>query len=198
MEFRFDFEKSLQAAAYLLHLEEGRMSYLRLLKLLYIAERELLAQKATLLTGDIYKAMEHGPVLSHIFDLIKGKGSQSMEWERYIKRSGYAVKLVREPGRGRLSGEVIDKLTEVSERYREKDHWELRDLTHEFPEWAKNYAGGASALIPLKDILDAQGEQESQETLEIIKEGEAVRRHMSKIFGPTKTKKPSEPLESVQ
>ena len=83
MEFRFDFEKSLQAAAYLLHLEEGRMSYLRLLKLLYIAERELLAQKATLLTGDIYKAMEHGPVLSHIFDLIKGKGSQSMEWERY-------------------------------------------------------------------------------------------------------------------
>jgi hypothetical protein len=28
MEFRFDFEKSLQAAAYLLHLEEGRMPYL--------------------------------------------------------------------------------------------------------------------------------------------------------------------------
>ena len=37
-------------------------------------------------------------------------------------------------------------------------------------------------MIPLKDILDAQGE--SQDTLDLIKEGETVRQHMSKIFGP--------------
>jgi len=139
MELRFDFEKSLQAAAYLLDLEEGRMPFLRLLKLMYIAERELLAQTATPLTGDIYKATEHGPVLSHVFDLIIGKGSRSAEWEGFIKRNGYAVKLVVGPGRGRLSGDVIDKLAEVSERYRERGHWELRDLMHEFPEWAKNF-----------------------------------------------------------
>jgi uncharacterized phage-associated protein len=198
MEFRFDFDKSLQAAAYLLHLEEGRMPYIRLLKLLYIAERELLAHKASPLTGDIYKAMEHGPVLSQILDLIKGKGSKSIEWETFIKRDGYAIKLVREPGRGRLSGEVIDKLTEVSERYRERDHWELRDLTHEFPEWQKNFREGGAALIPLKDTLDAQMEQDTQETLEIIHESEAVRRHMNRIFGPGKPKKPPEPLGSVQ
>ena len=106
------------------------------------------------------------------------------------------MKLVAEPGRGRLSGDVIDKLAEVSERYREKGHWELRDLTHEFPEWAKNFPGAGSALIPLKDILDAQGE--SQETLDLIKEGETVRQHMSKIFGPRTPKKPPEPVESVQ
>jgi uncharacterized phage-associated protein len=180
MELRFDFERSLQAAAYLLHREEGRMPYLRLLKLMYIAERDLLAQAATPLTGDIFIAMEHGPVLRHILDLIQGKGSGSTEWEDFIIRSGYAVKLVAEPGRGRLSGEVIDKLTEVSERYREKDHWALRDLTHEFPEWAKNYPGVGSALIPLKDIIAAQGE--GQETLEVIEEAESIRRHMSKIF----------------
>jgi uncharacterized phage-associated protein len=196
MELRFDFDKSLQVAAYLLHLEEGRMPYIRLLKLMYIAERELLAQTATPLTGDIYMAMEHGPVLGHILDLIEGKGSKSTEWEDFIKRSGYAVKLVAEPGRGRLSGDVIDKLTEVSKRYQDKGHWELRDLTHEFPEWEKNFPGAGSALIPLKDILDAQGE--SQETLDLIKEGETVRRHMSKIFGPRKPKKPPEPVESVQ
>ena len=193
MELRFDFDKSLQAAAYLLHLEEGRMPYLRLLKLMYVAERELLAQTAAPLTGDIYKAMEHGPVLSHVFDLIKGKGLRSTEWEGFIKRSGYAVKLVAEPGRGRLSGSVVDKLAEVSERYREKGHWELQDLMHDFPEWAKNFTGGGSSLIPLKDVLDAQGE--SQETLDLIKQGEAVRQHMTKIFGP---KKPTEPVESLR
>ncbi len=45
MELRFDFDKSLQAVAYLLYLEEGRMPYIRLLRLLYIAERELLAHR---------------------------------------------------------------------------------------------------------------------------------------------------------
>jgi uncharacterized phage-associated protein len=196
MELRFDFEKGLQAAAYLLHLEEGRMPYLRLLKLMYVAERELLAQTATPMTGGIYKAMEHGPVLSHVFDLIKGKGLRSAEWEGFIKRSGYAVKLVAEPGRGKLSGDVVDKLTEVSERYRERGHWELRDLTHEFPEWATNFTGGGVAFIPLKDILDAQGE--SHETLELINGGETVRQHMTKIFGPGKPTMPTEPVEAVR
>jgi uncharacterized phage-associated protein len=145
MELRFDFELSLQAAAYLLQLEEGRMPYPRLLKLMDIAERELLAHTAAPLTGDIFKATEHGPVLSHVLALIRGKGSRSAEWEGFIKRSGYVVKLVVGPGTGRLSGDVIDKLAEVSERYRERRHWELRDLTHGFPEWAKNVPAAGSA-----------------------------------------------------
>jgi uncharacterized phage-associated protein len=196
MEFRFDFEKSLQAAAYLLHLEEGRMPYLRLLLLMYIAERELLAETATPLTGDIYKATDEGPILSHVLDLIRGKGSRSAEWEGFIKRSGYAVRLVAEPGRGRLSGDVVDKLTEVSNRYREKGHWEHPDLAREFPEWAKNFLRTGSALIPLNDILDAQGE--GRDTLDLLKEGESVRQHMAKIFGPRTPNKPPEPVESVQ
>ena len=196
MEFRFNFEKSLQAAAYLLHLEDGKMPYLRLLKLLYIAERELLAQKATPLTGDIYKAMEHGPVLSHVYDLIKGNGARSAEWERFITRAGYAVKLVRPPGRGELSGDVIDKLDEVSSRNREKGNWEIRDLTHDFPEWKKNYPGdGGAALIPLDDILEAQGE--GSDTLDLIREAETVRLHMNKIFGAGKPEVASETVGSI-
>jgi uncharacterized phage-associated protein len=195
MELQFDFDRSLQAAAYLLHQDEGRMPYLRLLRLMYIAERELLAQTTTPLTGDIAIATEHGPVLGHILDLIKGKGSRSMEWEGFIRRSGYAVKVVAEPGRDRLPGDVIDKLTEVSGRYREKDHWEPRDLSHDFPEWVKNFPGAGAALIPLKDILEAQGEGE--ETLDVIKEEESIRRHMSKILGPSKRKTSTEPVEAV-
>ena len=193
---RFDFEKSLQAAAYLLHLEEGRMPYLRLVRLMYVAERELLAQTATPLTGDIYKATERGPILGHVLDLILGKGSRSAEWECFIKRSGYAVKLVSEPGRGRLSGDVVDKLAEVSQRYRDRGDWTPRDLAHEFPEWERSLPGEGSALIALKDILDAQGE--GQETLDLISEGEAVRTHMSRIFASRKPNMPPEPVESAQ
>ena len=42
MTFRFDFEKTLQAAGVLLNLDGSRMDRIRLLKLLYIADRELL------------------------------------------------------------------------------------------------------------------------------------------------------------
>jgi hypothetical protein len=56
--------------------------------------------------------------------------------------------------------------------------------------------GQDPTLIPLKDILEAQGE--SQETLDLIIEGETIRQHMGKIFGPRTPKKPPEPVESVQ
>ena len=85
------------------------------------------------MTGDIYKAMEHGPILSHVLDLIRGKGLRSAEWEGFIKRSGYAVKLVAEPGRGRLSGDVIDKLAEVSSDTARRDIGISRTWSTSFP-----------------------------------------------------------------
>ena len=41
---QFDFRRALQAGAYLLRLDGKRMGYLRLLKLMYVAEREWLAE----------------------------------------------------------------------------------------------------------------------------------------------------------
>jgi uncharacterized phage-associated protein len=77
MHLRFHFEKSLQAAGVLLHLEGGRMPYMRLLKLLYIADREMLAETAKPVTGDRAYAMKNGPVLSHVYALIKGESSRA-------------------------------------------------------------------------------------------------------------------------
>jgi uncharacterized phage-associated protein len=185
MQLRFNFEKSLQAAGVLLRLEEGRMPYMRLLKLLYIAERETLAATASPLTGDRGYAMKHGPVLSHIYDLIRGVGPRFDEWDKYIRTQGYAVKLADDPGRGKLSRGEVEKLTEVSERYRNRDHWELSDLTHEFPEWRAHWPDGAEAgsyPIPWEDVLAAQGE--GAETIQVVQEEEAARHYIDTLFGP--------------
>jgi uncharacterized phage-associated protein len=64
MNFRFHFDRTLQASAYLLHLRKGRMSQLRLLKLLYIADREWLAESGYPITGDHARALKNGPVLT--------------------------------------------------------------------------------------------------------------------------------------
>ena len=76
MTFRFDFLKTLQASGVLLQLDANRMAYIRLLKLLYIADRELLAETGRTLTGDEAVAMKNGPVLSRVYDLIKGVGAE--------------------------------------------------------------------------------------------------------------------------
>jgi hypothetical protein len=64
MTFRFKFERSLQAAGVLLGLDGNRMQRIRLLKPLYIADRELLSETGRTITGDRGVDMDHGPVLA--------------------------------------------------------------------------------------------------------------------------------------
>lgn len=181
MELQFDFERSLQAAAYLLELEEGSMDYIRLLKLLYIAERELLAEQATPLTGDVFKALKYGPVMITIYDIIMDRSWRSAEWDRYIKMKNYSVRLAQDPGRDRLSPAIVGKLREVSDRYREMNNWDLVEVTREFPEWRKNAPpADPPGIIPLEDVLEAMGAEEG--TLEAILEEEAIRRQMDDIL----------------
>ncbi len=52
----------MQAGAYLLRLDHRKLSYLRLLKLLYLADREWLAHNGESITGDQVFAIKHGPV----------------------------------------------------------------------------------------------------------------------------------------
>src|SRR5438874_6518562 len=178
MNLRFHFDRTMQASAYLLRLDGKRMGYLRLLKLLYIADREWLAETGGSITGDRAFAMKNGPVLSSVDDLIKGHGSRAGEWDDHIHTEGYAVELVADPGRGELSKGIVEKLAEVTERYRHIDDWELSERTHEFPEWANHYGGDASP-IPWQDILLAQ---DKPEMIAIIERDEVARQVLDNIF----------------
>ncbi len=180
MHFRFNFERTLQASAYLLRLDHKRMSFLRLLKLLYIAEREWLAETGESITGDRAYAMKQGPVLSTVYDLIKGNGSKAGEWDDFIHTEGYSVELVRDPGRGELSKGIVEKLAEVTQRYRDIDDWELSELTHAFREWADHFKGNASP-IPWQEILQAQNKPEM---IASIERDEAARQVFDDVFGP--------------
>jgi uncharacterized phage-associated protein len=180
MHLRFSFERTLQASAYLLRLDGKRMGYLRLLKLLYIADREWLAESGESITGDRAYAMKHGPVLSSAYDLIKGNGSKAGLWDDHIHTEGYAVELVADPGRGELSKGIVKKLAEVTERYHNIDDWELSEHTHLFREWAAHYDGGAS-LIPWQDILIAQ---DKPEMVAVVEREEQARLVFDEVFGP--------------
>lgn len=72
IRFQFNSVKTTQAAAFLLERHNGSMSKGVLIKLLYLADRELLSRRGQPLTGDQPVSMENGPVLSKTYDLTKG------------------------------------------------------------------------------------------------------------------------------
>ena len=60
----FNEQKVAQMAAFLLARGKGKMKYLKLLKLLYLADRESMKRNGHPISGDSYVSMDHGPVLS--------------------------------------------------------------------------------------------------------------------------------------
>jgi len=154
---------------------------MRLLKLLYIADRESLAETGKTITGDQPCAMERGPVLCETYDLIRGKGANAAPWARHVRTDRYDIELVSDPGKKQLSRGDVAKLLEVSKRYQDFDEWAMSELTSKFEEWKTNYPGNkSSAPIPWQDMLRAQGKTDFIET---VAREKATREFYDKLFG---------------
>lgn len=157
--FRFNAEKAVQAAGVILREEPGHtINYMKLLKLLYVAERESLRLNGRMITGDCVVAMERGPVLSAVLNLIKGTHTDVDIWDEHIERERYHISLKSNPGVKSLSRFEIELLQDVARRYRDNDEWEMVGITHQFREWQKNKPSqGSNEAISIRDILEGVG-----------------------------------------
>src|SRR5262245_7595964 len=98
MIFRSDSRKTIEATAILLRLaHEKSMSRKRLLALLYHAERESLKRTGRPIIGGKLVAMQHGPIHSDVYDMIKGSHRDQTLWSEYFANEGYNVVLTRDP-----------------------------------------------------------------------------------------------------
>jgi uncharacterized phage-associated protein len=161
MSSPFNERKAMEAAAHLLRLRGGQMHYLKLLKLLYIADREALHRWGIPISHDNYVSMDHGPVLSQTYNLIRDGGSRL--WSEHISApfGDYEIKLVGEkPTVQKLSRSEENLLDEIFGRYGNANRWDLVDETHRFTEWRDPH--GSSLPISVQDILRALGEPEEE------------------------------------
>lgn len=177
----FSAEKTIQAAACLLKRAPGRRSnYMKLLKLLYIADRTSLQRRGAPICGDTPFAMERGPVPSATLDMIKGNDPQSTRWDDFITRVDHDVELTDDPGNLELSRAELTILNEIAERFRALDEWDMVRWCHEkLPEFQKNDPvpqGKKRLPIPLPDVLEAIGRKGDQaEITERINESAKLR-----------------------
>lgn len=154
-------DKTTQAASILLKLRGGKMSYMKLIKLLYIIDRKALLSWGRPVTYDSYFAMDRGPVLSRTLDLI-GDGAWPGEdsyWYKHVSRpSQYEIELVEEAPTDELSQAEIDLVEAVFKEYGGLDKWELVRIVHELAEWEDPH--GSAIPISYRDILRAGGKTE--------------------------------------
>jgi uncharacterized phage-associated protein len=161
----FSEKRVSQMAAYLLNKRGGRMAYIKLLKLLYLAEREAMAKWGESISGDRFVSMPHGPVLSQTYDLIKGhSGSQSF-WNEIIQdESNYEVSLknsVHNDTFDELSIAELELLDETFQRYGHMSRFQIIEYTHDHcPEWQD--PNGSSYPIKPESIFRALGKTENQ------------------------------------
>ena len=178
MYFHFGTRKIVEAIAVLLRSAASRrMGCMRLLKLLYIADRESLRETGRPIVGTKPVAMDYGPVHSEAYDLVKGAHWGEENWADFVRKDGHEVELTKDPGVLTLSRYEIDKLAGTAAMYREMEDFDLARLTHDFPEWKANYHQGTSTPIPMEDIIEAVGRAEQRdEILQDAAETRAVRR----------------------
>ena len=158
MRTRFREEKTTQAAAMLLQLRGQPMSHLKLVKLLYLLDREALTRWGRPVTYDWYYSMPHGPVLSFTLDRINGAGDEDTYWSRFIgERHNNEVRLRdgAELTTDQLSPAEEALIREVFEKYGRMTRWDLRKFSHTLPEWADPQ--GSRLPIEHADILRNEG-----------------------------------------
>ncbi len=159
MPLRFREDRATQAAARLLRLRGGRMSYLKLLKLLYLADRQALVQLGRPITHDLLVSMPRGPVLSNTYNLMLEEQSPAgppSYWHQFVSApEDYCVELLREAPNDQLSSAEEAILDKVFERFGTWNRWDLVDYTHGLPEYRD--PNGSSIPIDLRAILLAEG-----------------------------------------
>jgi len=147
--------KVIQASAVLLKEHGQQMSRLRLLKLLYMADRESIRQTGHPITLTTPVAMDNGPLSSEVYDFIKSEHAESEKWSRYFNNKGIYVRMLADPGVQELSRFEIQTLKRIAAEHEDIDDDLLVEKCHKFQEWIKNAVPGSSKKIPFADIMDA-------------------------------------------
>lgn len=156
----FIFEKCMEAVGVLFGTTESHtMSRMRLLKLLYMANRRSLTQTGKPIVDDDVYAMKFGPVLSQTYDLIKSP-ERPIEiqtiWRAHFKVvDRIQLEMVKDPGTDHLSDYDVETLTAIAHQYQDMDDDDLSQLTHGFEEYIRNWGSDPRPAVPIseRDIL---------------------------------------------
>lgn len=154
--------KILQALYYLQSKSDCKDKYSKiyLLKLIYFADRYHLRHFGFVPSGDIYKAMEYGPVASATYDILKRKtpfNVNSCEYNLidFVEEKNENEVEIKQQEQDELSKSYIKSLDFALQNYGKFDGFELSKITHLYPEWKKHEETFKSGVLQVAmDFVD--------------------------------------------
>ena len=180
----FNEKKAAQAAAYFLLRAGSTLDVLKLMKLLYLAERRSFEKFGQAMIGDNIVSMPHGPVLSRTYNHMNGElPSGEGGWETWIAdREEHQLSLrnpaaLRTPEKdlSELSDADLGVLEETWNKFGRMSGLQLRDYTHRnCPEW-KDPEGSMIPIQP-EDLFKALKftPEQTREALARLREADEI------------------------
>lgn len=177
----FNARKAAQVAAFFANKQGNQIEVLKLIKLIYLADRQNMEDFGYPILIDRFVSMPHGPVNSITLNYMNGTVEDIGEWERFITpRLSYSVAATRD-----FTREQLDELSDAEFSTLEKiwgtfgsyDKWQLRDWTHSnCPEWEDPQ--GSANLIPHERVFKFLKVENPDEMAGAVHED----RHIEELF----------------
>ncbi|MCF4005583.1 SocA family protein [Corynebacterium uropygiale] len=168
--------KAAQAFSFFIHSarEDHRSvdgeTYLKLIKLLWAADRLSLRHCGQTVSEDRYSAMRYGPVASEAYSLVGACkpgapapttwcSSEDSEWWRDHFEAGVSeLQLIRDPGDDHLSCADTMMLEKAYAAFRTTPRFVMADdISHRYPEWTRAFTRGnprtSSVDIDMEDFF---------------------------------------------
>jgi len=158
IQFSFKEKRSTQAAAFLIKRNDNSLNYMKLIKLLYLADREALTRWQESITGDRYFSLSKGPIVSAILDKIVDPPDPNNPdyWSSAITKTDhdpYAVTVIKDVGTDELSAREIELLESIDDFFKSYSQWDMVEYCHTYlPEWKD--PGNTRLPITIEDIFE--------------------------------------------
>ena len=191
------YKKTTQALNFLACKKDGKINKMKAIKLIYLADRLHLRKYGRTVVGDIYWAMKLGPVgsraknVAELSSIPENILSYAKKYIRPIDKKKHHLESIKQVDLDVFSKTDIECLEAVYDKFSDKDQFELKDLTHQYPEWLKYErelkTGKKRVKMNYDDLFSSteKGDSlfgESRTSLNLVKELFDELKEMSEFF----------------
>lgn len=160
----FDIDQAIDLIVFFAEKSGGRISKLKLIKLIYLTEREFIKAYGFPSLFDEYYSLKHGPICSSTLNLVNGQ-MPGVETSDLFRLSGNVISLVRKTEQYEYDGLSLANLEaaqSVWSLHGNKTPSQIRAYTHKFcPEYTDVENGRVP--IDIRDMLRFSGVEDWEE-----------------------------------
>ena len=172
MNFSIDAKKATHAVARLIEKSGGSADYLRVAKLIYLADRNSLLARGIPIVGGHYYSMKMGPTIGEVMDFVHQQDAPG--WRTAISpRHGNTLKLKSLPDFGALSETEMEILDRVVKEHAGQTTEQLVIWCHQHCKEYEEVSARQRKDISVESILRAE-KRDERRISKVVREAESL------------------------